>query len=135
LVFSVRAAQIEFDIPGQPLPDALLEFYRQSRKELVFRATEGIAAIKTQSVQGKLEPWEALAIMLRGTPFVFTQDRGVLLVGPPASPSHLADAGELDTRRLPVVVVKARASIDDQEVLVTRSGTFFSAETLHNPAL
>ncbi|MEM8682169.1 MAG: TonB-dependent receptor, partial [Pseudomonadota bacterium] len=57
---------VEFDIPASTLPQALREFARQSRVELVF-AERGYDDVRTQAVIGSFQRERALEMLLAGT--------------------------------------------------------------------
>jgi iron complex outermembrane receptor protein len=72
VAFTARAAQarLKFDLPAGEFTTAILEFYRQSRIEVIFAAADSLRDVKTQAVIGEFEPAEALNRMLKGTPLV-----------------------------------------------------------------
>jgi len=63
--------KVYFNLPSDEFPTAILEFYRQSKIEVLFLAKDSLSAIHTQPVVGEYEPREALDIMLRGTGLVY----------------------------------------------------------------
>jgi iron complex outermembrane recepter protein len=64
-------SKVRFNLPADEFPKAILEFYHQSKIEVLFLANESLSQIKTQPVQGELEPREALERMLKGTGLTF----------------------------------------------------------------
>jgi iron complex outermembrane recepter protein len=65
-------SKVKFNLPSDEFPKAILEFYHQSKIEVLFLADDSLSQIKTQPVVGELEPREALERMLKGTGLTFT---------------------------------------------------------------
>src|SRR5580698_8351160 len=64
-------SRVKFNLPSDEFPKAILEFYHQSKIEVLFLANDTLSQIKTQPVVGELEPREALERMLKGTGLTF----------------------------------------------------------------
>jgi iron complex outermembrane recepter protein len=64
-------SKVKFNLPSDEFPKAILEFYHQSKIEVLFLANDTLSQIKTQPVVGELEPREALDRMLKGTGLTF----------------------------------------------------------------
>ncbi|HEX4674528.1 MAG TPA: TonB-dependent receptor, partial [Steroidobacteraceae bacterium] len=64
-------SRVKFNLPSDEFPKAILEFYHQSKIEVLFLASDTLSQIKTQPVVGELEPREALERMLKGTGLTF----------------------------------------------------------------
>src|ERR1700730_4585423 len=64
-------SKVKFDLPAEEFPKAILEFYHQSKIEVLFLANDTLSQIKTQPVVGELEPREALERMLKGNGLTF----------------------------------------------------------------
>ena len=64
----VRAEPVAFDIPAGKLANALLEFSKQARVEMLF-AYDELAEVPSSGVFGRYEPTDALALLLRYTNF------------------------------------------------------------------
>ena len=75
---------VEFNLPADGFPKAILEFYHQSNIEVLFIANDSLRAITTQPVAGQLEPREALDRMMQGTglTYDFDTDRSVIIHQP-----------------------------------------------------
>ncbi|MBL9207510.1 MAG: TonB-dependent receptor [Opitutaceae bacterium] len=58
-------ASTTFDIPAQPIPEALRSFTKQSGKQVLYEAN--LTDIKANAVSGDMEPLEALTRLLAGT--------------------------------------------------------------------
>ena len=102
-------SRVKFNLPSDEFPKAILEFYHQSKIEVLFLANDTLSQIKTQPVVGELEPREALERMLKGTglTFRFVTEHSVTIkqpevasVPPPPPPKppppsvhHMAAAG------------------------------------------
>ena len=74
-------SRVKFNLPSDEFPKAILEFYHQSKIEVLFLANDTLSQIKTQPVVGELEPREALERMLKGTglTFRFVTDHSVTI--------------------------------------------------------
>jgi iron complex outermembrane receptor protein len=70
-VFADEPVKINFNLPSDQFPKAILEFYRQSKIEVLFLADDSLNLIHTKPVVGEYEPREALDIMLNGTGLVY----------------------------------------------------------------
>ena len=72
-----------FNLPAQPLPQAVLEFYRQSGVRAIYAATPQVLKLRTHAVHGMLSGSVALARMLRGTGLTFTfESRHSVIIRP-----------------------------------------------------
>lgn len=63
--------KLTFNLPSDEFPTAILEFYRQSKIEVLFLSKDSLNAIHTHPVVGAFTPREALDIMLRDTGLVY----------------------------------------------------------------
>lgn len=85
---ALRASPVRFDIPAQAGDRALLAFAKQAKVELLF-SHDALRGIRTNAVNGDLEPAVALELMLRGTGFAARQTGNARWVitptGPPAA--------------------------------------------------
>lgn len=69
LLLSAAAAKpVPFDLPAQPLPEALLAFSQQAQVEVLFAFAE-VSTARSTAVHGPFEPEEALRRLLAGTGF------------------------------------------------------------------
>src|SRR5690606_35183647 len=59
-------ARVRFSIPAGDASETLLIFQAQSGYEPLF-ATSTVLGVRTNSIQGEYEPFEALRLMLEGT--------------------------------------------------------------------
>ncbi len=79
LLSSSVLADVEFDIPSQPVGDALNQFAEQSGLQVVIYAADA-EGVETEAVQGTFdEPTEALDVLLsaNGLEYAFINDRTV----------------------------------------------------------
>ena len=90
---------MQFNLPSEPLPQAILDFYRQSGVQAIYAATPQVLKLRTRAVSGRLESSVALARMLQGTGLTFTFDSPHSVIIRPA-PARRAQASP----PLPVVV-------------------------------
>ncbi len=76
---SPAQGRIEFNIPAQPLPDALAVFGRQAGLQVLSRDSHNAAEIMAPAVTGRYSPAEALERMLAqtGLKYEFINDRTV----------------------------------------------------------
>ena len=83
-----RGPLVRFQLPAQPFPQAILEFYRQSGVQAIYAATPMVERARTQAVSGRMSSSAALARMLKGTglTFFFDTDHSVI-IQPAASAS------------------------------------------------
>lgn len=83
--------KIKFDLRPDQFPKAILEFYHQSKVEVLFLSTDSLYKIRTQPVAGEFEPREALERMLKGTGLIyeFDTDHSVIIKQPQASSALL----------------------------------------------
>lgn len=63
-----------FDLPSQPLPQALIDFYHQSGIEPGFAVTPQMEKAKSSPVSGMMASSKALELMLRGTGYTYQAD-------------------------------------------------------------
>ena len=64
----------QFNLPAEPLPEALLEFYHQCGIQPAFQATPQLAAQKSNAVTGVMDGAQALALLLKDTGYTFQFD-------------------------------------------------------------
>ena len=72
--------QQQFDVPAQPLPDALGDFARQAGVQVRFDAASA-TSVRSAPVSGRLTPVDALRRLLAGTGYTgrFTDERNVVV--------------------------------------------------------
>ncbi len=103
------ATPVEFDVPAQPAPAALLAFSQQARVEVLFSYDE-LRPVTANAVQGKFEPEDALNRLLRNTGFAARRSLlGKFVVARATRPSgviegRLLDAGGAPARDAVVVL-------------------------------
>ena len=92
--------KVKFNLPSDEFPKAILEFYHQSKIEVLFLASDSLSRIKTQPVEGEFEPREALERMLKGTglTFRFVTEHSVAIKQPDGTLTFAIDAGDAKTR-------------------------------------
>ncbi len=80
LAIAAVAAPRTFDLPSQPLADALLAFAQQAGVEVLFSA-DNVGAARSTAVHGAFEPAAALDLLLRDTGFAARRrSRGQFLI-------------------------------------------------------
>ena len=91
-----------FNLPSDEFPNAILEFYRQSKIEVLFLASDALSNIHTHPVVGDFTPDQALKLMLGGTglTYRFVTDHSVAIKAPhlEEGPPELASAPQSDSR-------------------------------------
>jgi iron complex outermembrane recepter protein len=119
-------SKVRFNLRPDEFPKAILEFYHQSKIEVLFRSNDSLRKIRTQPVVGEFEPREALELMLQGTGLTFEFDtaRSVIIrqpqvvsAPPPAAPRTL----ESSVHHLAAVDPAVGHNVKLEEVLVTGS--------------
>ncbi len=65
-----------FDLPSEPLAQALIDFYHQSGISPGFAATPQMDEAKSSPVSGEMASSMALTLLLKGTGFTFRFDTG-----------------------------------------------------------
>ena len=114
---AVRAAEVTFDIPAQPLASAIIEFSRQSD----ITVTAAFALVQGKSapaIQGKMEPTDALGKLLAGSNLKVSKNRnGILTI------QIVPDAPREATARKPrrSAVAAIRDDLNIEEIIVTGS--------------
>ncbi len=63
------ADPVRFDIPAQPADRALLAFSHQCHDEVLF-SFDALSKVRANAVVGVFEPAEAIALLLKGSPFI-----------------------------------------------------------------
>ncbi len=93
----------QFNLPAEPLPQAILEFYRQCGVEAIYAATPQVLKLKTHAVAGRMASSMALQRMLAGTGLTFSFDspRSVILRPAPKIPAAALPARAVIARSLP----------------------------------
>ncbi len=75
-----RGESTEFDLPAQPVADALLAFSRQAKAEVLFSFAE-LTRVQSNAVTGRFEPADAIAHLLHDTGFAARRNsRGKFVV-------------------------------------------------------
>ncbi|HVK80110.1 MAG TPA: TonB-dependent receptor, partial [Verrucomicrobiae bacterium] len=88
-----QEASYTFDIPSQPLADALRAYGQTTGEQIVFRDAE-IGARQSAALVGSYTSNDALTRLLDGSGLIYTRRAsGVLVVQDPNSPTQLGDAG------------------------------------------
>ncbi|WP_455921831.1 TonB-dependent siderophore receptor [Pseudomonas putida] len=78
------AAPVQVHIPAQPLSNALMQFGTQTHLQVLFSA-DSIKGQNSLSVDGTMEPQQALEQMLRGTGLHYEVNGSIITVGPAAA--------------------------------------------------
>ena len=124
--------KLKFDLHPDQFPKAILEFYHQSKVEVLFLSTDSLYKVRTQPVFGEFEPREALERMLKDTGLIYEFDTGhsVIIKQPQVSGAEASQPPARATApraaELPKHLAAAESSVlsDSEpppEVLVTGS--------------
>src|SRR5882724_1105411 len=89
-----RAEPVEFDLPAQPVADALLAFSKQSKREVLF-SFDGLHQVQSTAVLGRFEPEDALVHLLRNTGFTTRRNSNGKFIIVPARSTAGAIEGRL----------------------------------------
>lgn len=119
-------SKVKFDLPADEFPKAILEFYHQSKIEVLFLATDALRKIRTHPVVGKLEPRTALTLMLVGTGLTFDFDEAdhsvIVRQPPPQMPAAQASAPpEVSVHHMAALEPTVGHNLKLEEVVVTGS--------------
>jgi iron complex outermembrane recepter protein len=128
--------KVKFNLPSDEFPKAILEFYRQSKIEVLFLSKDALSAIHTHPVVGEYEPGQALDIMLEGTGLVynFATDHSVSIkqIQPPAEEQLPPPPPKKTEHHLAAVPNLVRGDME----MVTVTGSFIrvgSAADIRSP--
>lgn len=126
---------VAFDIPAGDFSQSVIEFYKQSKVEILYASVGSIGEVRTQAVVGTFDVEMALRKMLEGTGFTFDveNDRSFLLkrvnAAAPAnngvlvaSPAERVDGAVIGTGNTELVRLAPAELPQLQDVVVT--GTF-----------
>lgn len=104
-------ARVSFDIPAQPLDNALAQYFRLTGVQLLYDSSM-TAGRRSNSVRGAYSPREALKRLLSGTGLSARYSRSnaaVLVAAEAARPATLLPVGRVVVReRLPLVEMSMR---------------------------
>ncbi len=123
-----RAEPVEFNLPAQPVADALLAFSRQASVEVIFAYDES-RQVQSAPVAGRYEPEEALVHLLQDTGLTSRRNsRGKYVVTPAQRPvgsirGRLVTADSLGAREVRVTLPVAHQSVKTD----MRGGFYFAA--------
>ena len=123
-----RGEPVEFNLPAQPLAESLLIFSKQAGAEVLFSFDEHVR-VQGGAVSGRLEPADALALLLRGTGFTARRNsRGKFVVTALTSASGVVRGRVLlpDGSALPGLNVALAGT--DQAASTDEHGNFTFAE-------
>lgn len=120
-----RAERIYFDIPAQPLSEAMAEFARQSRLSIGTSAA-GLSALQSHGIRGTMPPKTALKRMLKGTGVTYSfVNPGAVMVMKSGSGG---DGGAAASQKGALSVLPRRPVIDN--LVVTAAKTVARTQTL-----
>ncbi len=94
LPFAAAAAPLEFNLPAQPVPAALMAFSKQTKIDVLFSPND-LRKVDSAAVMGRYEPEDALARLLKGTGFAAQQTGKGKFVVTPIAPRNGAIKGRL----------------------------------------
>jgi iron complex outermembrane recepter protein len=118
-------SKVKFNLPADEFPKAILEFYHQSKIEVLFLATDALRKIRTHPVVGELEPRTALTLMLAGTGLTFDfdeSDHSVIVRQPPqVAAGQAAAPPEVSVHRMAALEPTVGHNLKLEEVVVTGS--------------
>ena len=118
---AAQADPVTFDIPSQPLGAALNQFAQQSKIEILF-SSQVARDLNSPAIQGKMEPREALAMLLaqsglsyRATP----TGSFVIEAADPQSGSAAGDGADGTVQALIVTAQKREEQIQDVPIAIS----------------
>jgi outer membrane receptor protein involved in Fe transport len=120
--------KVDFNVPADEFPKAILEFSHQTKLEVLFLADDSLYKIHTQAVVGELDPREALERMLKGTGLIFYFDTAHSVIvkqpqsaAPSSAPVVRASPKAAEQSQRSAAVDSAVASDVQSQILVTGS--------------
>lgn len=121
-----QSAERAFDIPAQPLADALIQFARQAGLQ-VSAETGLVANRRTAGVKGTMGTDLALATLLSGTGLAYRINGSMVAIGPGAAAGGETDGSiTLDT----VSVTATLGGAEDAPYRTAGSSSYISAEQI-----
>ena len=69
-----EGATVSFNLPAEPLPQALLDFYHQCGVQPAFQATARLESSRSNAVVGVMDSAQALTLLLKGSGYTFRFD-------------------------------------------------------------
>jgi len=114
-------AQVQFDIPAQPLTAALNQFGIQSGSAILFKADVTGAKV-SRPLAGSADPEMALAMMLDGTGLSYRRDGQAFVIvsaSDPQSGSAAGDGAEGTVQALVVTAQKREENIQDVPIAMS----------------
>jgi iron complex outermembrane recepter protein len=107
---------VHFNLPAEPLPQALLDFYHQCGIQPAFQATPRLQARRSNAVAGVMDGSDALTLLLQGSgyTFRFESDRSVDII-PLESPSEPTAAAAAAAAGA-TVAVSAQRELDGEQI-------------------
>ncbi len=79
---------VRFELPAEPFPQAILDFYHQSGVQAIYAATPQVEKLETRAVSGRMDSATALARMLQGTGLTFVFDTRHSVIIQPVAPEN-----------------------------------------------
>jgi iron complex outermembrane recepter protein len=105
----------QFDLPSEPLPQALIDFYHQSGIEPGFAVTPQMEKAKSNAVSGRMASSAALTLLLRGTGYTYRSDTADSIdVIPAAQPVDSRSLAAAPASRVPSSASRAPAAERDR---------------------
>ena len=106
-----------FNLPAEPLPQALLDFYHQCGVQPAFQATPQLQASRGNAVAGVMDSSQALTLLLKGSgyTFHFDSDHSVDII-PIQQPSVAPVAAAPARRALPLPHPRSESEPDQADL-------------------
>jgi outer membrane receptor protein involved in Fe transport len=114
-----------FDIPAEPLDEALLEFGLQAHVQIMFASRPPISQLRSPIIKGSYTATQVLSILLRGTRLQYAS-RGVTITIAPGRPQTAATERNVKERKGHGQEDKDRRDVLEE---VTVTGTYISGTT------
>ncbi len=119
-----RAEPVDFNLPAQPVAEALLAFSKQTKIEVLFSFDE-LRKVQSIAVTGRYEPEDALSHLLRDTGFASRRNgKGKFVVTPTRQPTGSIKGRLLNPGGVPVPGIRVTAHGAGQSVVTDLNGEF-----------
>ncbi|MBI5766745.1 MAG: carboxypeptidase regulatory-like domain-containing protein [Verrucomicrobia bacterium] len=124
LALAARAEPVDFHLPAKSAAEALLDFSKQARVDVLF-SFDALRKEQSTEVVGRFEPEEALALLLKSTRFKARQNgAGKFIVIPASPPTGTLRGRVVESRGSPVRGARLDLPEARQTVVSNRDGEF-----------
>ncbi len=124
LALRALAAPVDFNLPAQPAPGALLAFSQQAKVEVLF-SHDDLKAVSTDTVAGTYEPADALGRLLKNTGFAARRNlRGKFVVTRTSRPTGSIEGRILNPEGHPAAGIIVALASTRLKAVTDKTGGF-----------